>query len=91
LSRKSFVFSLAVDVAWQYRLTSLDHNIEESFSSFGSEFTIEGVPMSRNSVDGVVNFSYLIAHSWTIYAEAAGQRWSNDSSYSLLGGITFSW
>ena len=83
--------SLAIDAAWQCRMTSLNHSITESFVSFGDSFKIKGIPMGRNSIDGVVNLSYKVTNSWLIYAEAMGQRWRNDSSYSLIGGIGCTW
>lgn len=84
-------WTLAVDLAWQYRLTPLANKIEENFSTFGDDFQIKGVPVPRSSFDTVVNLSFAPDDSWRVYAEAAGQCWMNNSFYSVLGGIEFSW
>ena len=83
--------SLAIDVAWQFRMIPLNHAINENFITFGDTFKIKGIPLGRNSVDGAVNLSYKIDNSWMIYAEAIGQRWKKDSSYSIIGGIGYTW
>lgn len=83
--------TVAIDAAWQCRLTSLKNRNHERFATFGDEFLIKGAEIHRNSLDGTINLSVDMRNGWTVYAEASGQRWENASSYNLLGGVKFSW
>lgn len=80
-------FSLAIDLAWQCRLTSLKNQFRERFDAFGDEFYIKGIPLHRNSLDGAINFSTSIACGWEMYAEAMGQVWERAAAYDFLLGI----
>lgn len=79
------------DLAWQYRLTSLDTKIRDRFIEFGHTMDIMGVAIPRTSFDAAAEFSLMLQGNWELFAEFAGQRWSRLSTYSALGGLKFSW
>lgn len=83
--------SLSVDLAWQYRITSLGNSINERFQSFGDNFTIKGLHFRRSSVDAAATITAVVFDNWQLYLEASGERWSRASTYNFLGGVKFSW
>lgn len=84
-------YSLSLDLAWQYRMTSALKNIKENFINFGNTFTIQGVPLERNSFDGALRTSVRFFDTWSFFAEFSGQRWQKASTYNLTAGIMTSW
>lgn len=83
--------NLSADLFWQYRFGKLHNSVSAHFSSFGDRFTIVGAPLSRNSIHGALTLSKYFANNWNCYAEAAGQKWAQASSYSFTGGIQYCW
>lgn len=90
-TRQSCYYSISLDIAWQCRLSSLKNQFRESFTTFGDEFNIKGIPLHRNSGDGTIYVSTDLARGWSVYAEVGGQVWQNASSYNLLLGVQGSW
>jgi len=84
-------FSMGVDLAWNYRLTSLANNITVQFLDFGTPFNIKGLPFNRNSYEGTIRFSQTIYRSWEAFGEASCQGWEGSTAYSFIGGIKTTW
>jgi autotransporter-associated beta strand repeat/autotransporter-associated beta strand repeat/autotransporter-associated beta strand repeat/autotransporter-associated beta strand repeat/autotransporter-associated beta strand repeat/autotransporter-associated beta strand repeat len=84
-------FSMGLDLAWIFRLSSLGNNITVQFKDFGSKFNIQGLPLNRNSYEGIVHFNQIIYKSWEAYFEASCQGWEGSTAYSFIGGIKTSW
>lgn len=84
-------FDLSMDVAWQYRLTAFDGGIAENFTTFGNQFIIDGTDYGRNSIEGAVNLSSRLGCGWEVFAKSYGQKWRRASTYTVLGGILFTW
>lgn len=84
-------FAVSLDLAWQHRLTTTSTRLREHFVDFGDDFFIYGNAIGRDSLDGALTVTADVYNNWQLYAEAAGQVWSHASSYSVLGGIQFSW
>lgn len=80
----------ALDLAWQYRWTGLQTRTV-FFENFGSSFALQGSKINRNAFDGSVNITKQITDVWGVYVTATGQKWSNASSYNVIGGVTASW
>ena len=80
-----------VDCAWQCLLTSQDQDIQAQFQAIGDSFTLLGVPLQRNSVEGAVFVQGALGKCWNIFAKASGQKWVNDSTYGITVGIEASW
>jgi autotransporter-associated beta strand repeat/autotransporter-associated beta strand repeat/autotransporter-associated beta strand repeat/autotransporter-associated beta strand repeat/autotransporter-associated beta strand repeat len=84
-------FSMGLDVAWNYRITSLGNNINVQFQDFGTAFNIQGLPLNRNSYEGILRFNQQILGNWEAFFEASCQGWDNSTAYSFVGGIKTSW
>lgn len=82
---------LSIDLAWQYRMTSASNWVKQHFVDFGDAFTIYGVSIDRNSFDGAISLNTKINETWSIFAEFSGQRWTNVSTYHVMGGIMANW
>ena len=83
-------FFLSADIAWDYRLTTVDNNLVERFLGFGTPFLIQGVPTSRNSIDGALTLSKFITQDLLSYIEAEGEVWNRSSSYNFQAGVQYS-
>ena len=83
--------AVAIDLAWRYRFTPLVNDIRGQFQNFGSEFHVEGVNISRNSLNGAISLSANVVDDLEIFVEATGQWWPRATAYNLFGGIMFSW
>ena len=83
--------SLSIDLAWQYRHTSLGNSIRERFDLFGTPFVIKGLPLCRSSIDAAATITAVVGKNWEIFIDAAGERWSKASAYNFLGGVKFTW
>lgn len=83
--------SVAADAAWQHRCTSLDNHIRERFVEFGDTFSITGLHLARDSVDGAINISLALENNLRIYVEAAGQLWNNASTLNTFVGLQLGW
>lgn len=84
-------FSMGIDLAWVYRLTSLQNNISMQFQSFGSTTNILGLPLNRNSYEGTVYFNQSITRNWKAFFEATCRGWTNSTAYSFVGGLQATW
>lgn len=83
--------SVYADAAWQHRCTSLDNHIRERFVTFGDSFSITGLHLARDSLDGTVNLSLALEDNLRFYIEAAGQFWNNASTFNTFAGIQLGW
>lgn len=81
----------ALDLAWQYRLTSFDNDLTLRFVDFGEAFTITGVPVERNSASAAFTVWSEIFDGWTLYLQLSGERWKRVSNYDVTGGLIFKW
>lgn len=84
-------FTMNIDLAWQYRLTSLGNNIGVQFQEFGTKFNIQGLPFNRNSYEGSIRFNQTLYKTWEAFFEASCQGWNNSTAYSFIGGIKTTW
>ncbi len=84
-------FYFSADIAWDYRLTSVDNAQFENFIGFGTPFFIYGVPVSRNSIDGAITLSNHITERLQSYIEAEAEAWNNSASYSLQFGLEYTY
>lgn len=85
----SWTFNL--DLAWQYRLTSVSNHVHEHFQDFGHNFKIKGVRIPRNSIDGSARIAYTFCDCWDLFAEISGERWQHGSLYNVLVGVKYTW
>lgn len=84
-------FSFDIDLAWQCRLTSLTNHVNENFLNFGKKFTIYGVTLPRNCLEGTANVGLQISDNCSAYLEFTGQRWERLSSYNFTAGLLVNW
>jgi len=86
-------FTISIDLAWLYRFTNNNH-FTTTFSSLfpaGTEFTVYGQGIDRNSGEGAITFAYDFCDDWRVFVEASGEVWSKASTYNALAGIQFTW
>jgi len=83
-------FSISLDLAWLHRF-STNKDITARFASFGTDFTVDGPSVGRNSGEGSLTFSEEFCDGWNIFAEASGEIWDNAYSYSFIGGLQTRW
>ncbi len=83
--------TVAVDLAWRYRYTSLGSSLNAKFQQFGSDFVVHGVQLDRNTLEGTIDFEAQLFCGLQLFAEASGQWSPNATSYNLLGGIKADW
>jgi autotransporter-associated beta strand repeat/autotransporter-associated beta strand repeat/autotransporter-associated beta strand repeat/autotransporter-associated beta strand repeat len=84
-------FSMGLDLAWIYRLTSLENNITVQFQDFGTAFNIKGLPFNRNSFEGILRFNQPLFGNWDAFFEASCQGWNNSTAYSFIAGVKSTW
>lgn len=82
---------MSLDFAWNRRLTQRKNKIRERFAEFGSTFEIEGIKLSKNSLDYALTASTYICEDLRAYIEGSGESWSHSHLYNLLAGIEFRW
>ncbi len=80
-----------IDCAWQCLLTSQNQEIRGYFQAFDDSFTLSGVPLQKNSIEGAVFIHGSLSNSWHVFAKASGQKWSDASTYDIMIGIETSW
>jgi autotransporter-associated beta strand protein len=78
---------VGADIAWQHRYTSIGRTARLHFKDFGSEFSIRGAKQKKNAITGTLFIAETICDNFTIFAEAAGERWPRASNYSLSFGV----
>lgn len=83
--------TFSADAAWQYRLTACNNQLEANFRTFGDEFVLEGLSLSRNSIDATLNAAVQLCQGLSLYTKGNLQSWSNAYSYTILGGLQASW
>jgi len=81
----------ALDLAWQYRLTSFKNDLKAKFVNYGDAFIITGIPVERNSASMAFTVWSEIFDGWTLYLQASGERWKRVSNYDITGGLIFKW
>jgi autotransporter-associated beta strand protein len=84
-------FALSVDLAWQCRLNHLSDRAHERFQFFGDRFAVKGFGTTRNSFDGAATLTAFLGDNWELFVELAGEKWSNASSWDVIGGVKYSW
>jgi uncharacterized protein with beta-barrel porin domain len=82
--------NISMDLAWLYRFTD-DRNFVANFQTFGTDFTVHGPNIGRNSGEGAITFSKEFCGNWNFYVEGSGQVWSHASSYNILSGVQANW
>lgn len=83
--------TLSLDLAWMKRLTSSKNTIHGHFTDFGDSFNTFGLHGNNNSFDGAFTASTRVCDGLTLYCEGAWEVWERLSSYSILGGIKYTW
>ena len=83
--------SMSADLAWNKRLTNSNNAVSERFVQFGDNFNINGVGLDRNSLDYALTLSTAPCDGWRLYVEGFGEVWNRANTYSLLGGVEFTW
>lgn len=83
--------TFALDLAWQYRLTSFNNDLKVKFVEYGEPFIITGVPVERNSASAAFTVWSEIFDGWTLYLQASGEKWKRVSNYDITGGLIFKW
>lgn len=84
-------FSVNLDLAWQYRITSQGDNLREHFKGFGGPFEIVGLGVQRNSLEASMCIIQGLGCGWELFAEMYGQSWQRAFSYNFIGGIKKNW
>lgn len=90
-TKKLRCVTLSVDVAWLYRISSPNNNINQNFEKVDDKFKIYGNPIGRSGVDATFTAITNITDKFQLYAEASGQRWSRAYTYNFLAGAMYSW
>lgn len=80
-----------IDCVWQHLLTSRDQKIQAQFQSFGDAFTLSGVKLQRNSVEGTVFVQASLTNCFNVFVKASAQKWGKASSCNGLIGVEASW
>ena len=80
-----------VDCAWQCLLTAQEQELQAQFQAFGDSFTLTGVSLPRNSLEGAIFIQGSLGKCWHVFARAAGQKWYHASAYDVTLGIETSW
>lgn len=83
--------SMALDLSWNYRLSSQSLFLSERFVEFGTPFKIKGFALNRNSLEANVFFSQQFNKCWTMYFEGNAVGWQNAFTYTFTGGVLFTW
>lgn len=83
--------NISVDLAWNALLTSNSNKIHEHFKSFGSEFSIRGIELNRNSLDYAITISSDLGNNWSGYIEGSGEYWNRANIFDILAGVNFTW
>lgn len=84
-------FDLSIDLAWQHRFATSKNALIEHFATFGTNFTVEGVPLGKDGFEWDITLSKDFCSNWNVFAEVYGEVWSRTSNHNLLGGIRASW
>ena len=82
-------FYFSTDITWNYRFTSSDAFQNQSFLGFGTPFTILGVPVSKNSIEGAVTLSNHITEQLRSYIEAEAEVWNKAAAFSFQVGLQY--
>lgn len=83
--------TFAFDFAWQYRLTSFQNSQKMRFDSFGTSFTITGIPDERNNLSfGGIVWSEVL-EGWTVYLGTSAELWRRTATCEFTAGLLFKW
>lgn len=83
--------ALSIDLAWQYRFSSVSTSVHGFILPSNDTFRAGGVDFGRNSYDAAVTLTTWIDDDWEIYGEAMVQGSSAYSAYDLLVGFKYRW
>lgn len=83
--------SMAIDIAWQYRLNDFDNGINVRFLEFGDTFAVKGYDLEHNCIEGAISLTQEMDCGWEIFGEIGGEYWGRAGSYSLLLGLKAEW
>ena len=81
---------LMLDLAWQYRLSSVTNHIRENFNGFGTEFPIHGFNLTRNIFDGELYLSKPFRKG-DIFVQGGVQAANNATFCQVTVGLNQSW
>ena len=82
---------ISIDLAWNYRCTPCSNEMKTEFSTFGSDFIIEGIPLTRNYFDGALTLRKEIFWDLSCYGRFSGEAWKESSAYTFLLGVEKAW
>lgn len=82
---------VSMDLAWNRLLSCRKSKIKGRFNEFGSDYTIRGIDIDRDSVDYAMTISKGFLNCLSTYLEFAGESWKRAHTYSILGGIELAW
>lgn len=85
------LFRVSVDAAWDYRCTKLDNRSRNELVSFAGDFEVYGENLARSSFDYAVTIEKDLTPNLNAYIETTGQIYSRANTYTVLGGLSFSW
>lgn len=79
------------DIAWNQLWSSSKNSTLVHFKNFGEPFTVYGNRLDNCSIDYALTFTKCLCKDFEGYFELDGENWKHASSYSVLGGIKYSW
>lgn len=82
---------VSLDLAGNYRCTARGNEIHQHFTTFGTNYYIQGIPLSRSFFDGAITVTKEICCNLNCYGKFAGEMWRSSSAYCVLLGIERSW
>ncbi len=83
--------SISADLAWHHRYGTNTFNIQTRFLSGGPCAFVKGTEIGKDAIEGAVTISTTLCNQFTLFAELAGERWSNFSAISLDLGVSLLW
>ncbi len=84
-------FLLSVDLAWDYRFTSSNREVDAELALFDGEFEVYGTHLSRSSFEYGFTLLNQISPCWDFYVETTGQVWNRATAFTALAGFGYSW
>ena len=81
----------SLDLSWNALLTNNQNHPKLNFKDFGSDFTVCGASIDRNSLEYALTFTKYLYCDLEIYIKASGESFSHAQTFNGLAGIELQW
>ena len=82
---------LSLDLSWNCQLTNSHNNSTVKFDNLGSDFSVCGANVDKNSIEYALTFTKFLCYNLEIYVEASGESFVQASTFNALAGIKYIW